>query len=88
MIHFSISLLRTSSLTSTFSKYIKFFRFFLYVGCLNIDDSDQEQLDVDAKVLQSYVKEKSFTISEKGALSDKISPGVLRSIVTLTDKPK
>lgn len=51
-------------------------------------DKDQEQLDVDAKVLQSYVKEKSFTISEKGALSDKISPGVLRSIVTLTDKPK
>ncbi|KAE9445904.1 hypothetical protein RHGRI_019284 [Rhododendron griersonianum] len=51
-------------------------------------DKDQEKLEVDAKVLQSCVKEKSFSISEKGALADKISPGVLRSLVTLTDKPK
>ncbi|KAF2315404.1 hypothetical protein GH714_039125 [Hevea brasiliensis] len=51
-------------------------------------DADQERLDYEAKKLQSYVKEKSFFISEKGALADKICPGVLRSLVTLTDKPK
>ncbi|KAL8500278.1 hypothetical protein ACS0TY_020036 [Phlomoides rotata] len=49
---------------------------------------DQARLDFDSKKLQSYVKEKSLLISEKGVLSDKISPGVLRSMVTLTDKPK
>ncbi|XAR63227.1 hypothetical protein NMG60_11023093 [Bertholletia excelsa] len=50
-------------------------------------EEDQAQLDLDTKKLQSYVKEKSFLISEKGVLADKISPGVLRSLVTLTDKP-
>ncbi|KAF8380516.1 hypothetical protein HHK36_028003 [Tetracentron sinense] len=51
-------------------------------------EKDQAQLDYDAKKLQSYVKEKSFWISEKGVLADKISPGIVRSLVTLTDKPK
>ncbi|KAF5741021.1 hypothetical protein HS088_TW10G00016 [Tripterygium wilfordii] len=51
-------------------------------------EKDQERVDFEAKKLQSFVKEKSFLISEKGALSDKIGPGVLRSLVTLTDKPK
>ncbi|KAI8025316.1 hypothetical protein LOK49_LG02G00738 [Camellia lanceoleosa] len=51
-------------------------------------EKDQAQLDLDAKKLQSYVKEKSFLISEKGVLADKISQGVLRSLVSLTDKPK
>ncbi|KAL8495531.1 hypothetical protein ACS0TY_019604 [Phlomoides rotata] len=51
-------------------------------------EKDQARLDFDSKKLQSYVKEKSLLISEKGVLSDKISPGVLRSMVTLTDKPK
>ncbi|KAL5794929.1 hypothetical protein ACOSP7_003523 [Xanthoceras sorbifolium] len=51
-------------------------------------ETDQTRLDHEIKSLQSYVKEKSFIISEKGALADKISPGVLRSLVTLTDKPK
>ncbi|XP_028115068.1 uncharacterized protein LOC114312968 isoform X3 [Camellia sinensis] len=46
----------------------------------------QAQIDLDAKKLQSYVKEKSL-MSEKGILADKISPGVLRSLVSLTDKP-
>ncbi|KAG8664004.1 uncharacterized protein LOC110616571 isoform X1 [Manihot esculenta] len=54
----------------------------------SILERDQERLDYEAKKLQSYVKEKSFIISEKGALADKISPGVLRSLITLTDKPK
>ncbi|XP_002511635.2 uncharacterized protein LOC8265830 isoform X1 [Ricinus communis] len=50
-------------------------------------ETDQERVDYEAKKLQSYIKEKSFLISEKGALADKISPGVLRSLVALTDKP-
>ncbi|KAK3030308.1 hypothetical protein RJ639_039311 [Escallonia herrerae] len=54
----------------------------------SILEKDQTRLDFDVNKLQSYVKEKSFWISEKGALADKISPGVLRSLVTLTDKPK
>ncbi|XP_068651132.1 uncharacterized protein [Aristolochia californica] len=41
-----------------------------------------------AKTLQSHVKEKSFSISEMGALADKISPGIVRSMVTLTDTSK
>ncbi|GFP80916.1 hypothetical protein PHJA_000234900 [Phtheirospermum japonicum] len=51
-------------------------------------EKDQARLDFDSKKLQSYVKEKSFFISEKGAIADKIGPGVMRSMVTLTDKPK
>ncbi|GMH31263.1 hypothetical protein Nepgr_033106 [Nepenthes gracilis] len=43
-----------------------------------IVEKDQERLDFESKKLQSYVKEKSFLISESGALADKISPGVLR----------
>ncbi|XP_034709201.1 uncharacterized protein LOC117932199 isoform X2 [Vitis riparia] len=54
----------------------------------SILEKDQERLDYDAKKLQSYLKEKSFLISEKGVLADKISPGIIRSLVTLTDKPK
>ncbi|XVF79817.1 hypothetical protein PTKIN_Ptkin15bG0020300 [Pterospermum kingtungense] len=50
-------------------------------------ETDQVQLDLEAKKLQSYVKEKSMLISDKGVLADKISPGVLRSLVTLKDKP-
>ncbi|XP_051138435.1 uncharacterized protein LOC127256433 [Andrographis paniculata] len=51
-------------------------------------EEDQARLDFDSKKLQSYVKEKSLWISDKGILDDKINPGVLRSLVTLTDKPK
>ncbi|KAK9065402.1 hypothetical protein SSX86_016785 [Deinandra increscens subsp. villosa] len=51
-------------------------------------DKDQTMLDYDVKKLQSYVKEKSFLISEQGVLADKIGPGVLRSLVTLQDTPK
>ncbi|KAI3418493.1 p53 and DNA damage-regulated protein 1 [Psidium guajava] len=54
----------------------------------SILEEEQSQLDFEAKRLQSYVKEKSIVISDKGALADKISPGVLRSLVTLTDKQK
>ncbi|TXG62947.1 hypothetical protein EZV62_009941 [Acer yangbiense] len=49
---------------------------------------DLTRIDHESKTLQSFVKEKSFIISEKGSLADKISPGVLRSLVTLTNKPK
>jgi len=34
------------------------------------------------------MKEKAYLLSESGVLADKISPGVLKSLVTLTDKPK
>ncbi|BBG97352.1 hypothetical protein Prudu_006451 [Prunus dulcis] len=51
-------------------------------------ESEQEQLDFDSRKLQSIVKEKSLLISEKGVLADKVSPGVMKSLVTLTDKPK
>ncbi|XP_072986672.1 uncharacterized protein [Typha latifolia] len=51
-------------------------------------ENDQERLDYETKKLQSYVKEKSFLISERGALADKVSPSIVRSMVTLTDKPK
>lgn len=51
-------------------------------------ETDQARLDFDAQQLQSYVKEKTLMISEKGALADKISPGVLKSLVSLSDKPK
>ncbi|CAI8588823.1 unnamed protein product [Vicia faba] len=51
-------------------------------------ETDQTQLDFEAKKLQSIVKEKSLIISDTGALADKINPGVLRSLVTLNDKPK
>ncbi|GAA0161614.1 hypothetical protein LIER_17889 [Lithospermum erythrorhizon] len=50
-------------------------------------EKDQEQLHYESNKLQSYVKEQSFWISEKGVLADRISPGVMRSLVNLTDKP-
>lgn len=40
------------------------------------------------KKLQSYVKEKSFILSEKGALADRVSPGIVRSMVGLADRPQ
>lgn len=51
-------------------------------------EKDQTRLDYDGNKLQSYIKEKSFVISELGALADKIGPGILKSLVTLEDKPK
>ncbi|XP_076895414.1 uncharacterized protein LOC143548032 [Bidens hawaiensis] len=51
-------------------------------------EKDQTKLDYDVKKLQSYVKEKSFLLSEQGALADKIGSGVLKSMVILQDKPK
>eukprot|EP01018_Ginkgo_biloba_P013415 Gb_26292 [translate_table: standard] len=51
-------------------------------------EKDQEQLDFNVKKLQSYVKEKTLSLSEKGGLSDKISPNILRSLVTLKDDSK
>lgn len=62
----------------------------LVTWCIFMDHAttDQAQLDFEAKKLQSTVKEKTYLISEAGALADKISPGVLKSLVTLSDKPK
>ncbi|KAF4402902.1 hypothetical protein G4B88_010354 [Cannabis sativa] len=50
----------------------------------SIIETDQEHLDFETKKLHSYVKDKTLLISEKGALADKISPAVLKSLVTLT----
>ncbi|KAJ3678689.1 hypothetical protein LUZ60_002492 [Juncus effusus] len=49
-------------------------------------EKEQEKLDYEMKILQSQVKEKSFVISEKGGLADKVSPGIVRSMVALSDK--
>lgn len=51
-------------------------------------DADQDRLDLETKTLQSYVKEKSLVLSESGALADTISPGILKSLVTLKDERK
>ncbi|KAL3381127.1 hypothetical protein AABB24_001309, partial [Solanum stoloniferum] len=51
-------------------------------------EKDQTLLNYEANKLQSVVKEKSLWISDQGVLVDTISPGVLRSMVTLSDKPK
>ncbi|WOL10198.1 hypothetical protein Cni_G18952 [Canna indica] len=51
-------------------------------------EKDQERLDYETKKLQSYVKEKSLLISERGALADRISPGIVKSMVALTDTSK
>ncbi|XP_057833663.2 uncharacterized protein LOC131044365 [Cryptomeria japonica] len=48
-------------------------------------EKDQEKLDFDVKKLQSYVKDKTLSLSEKGGLSDIISPQVLRAMVSLKD---
>lgn len=48
-------------------------------------ETDQKQLDIDVNKLQSKVKEKALSLSEKGALSDKIGPNLLKSLVTLKD---
>ncbi|KAK3127043.1 hypothetical protein QOZ80_7AG0567400 [Eleusine coracana subsp. coracana] len=51
-------------------------------------EKDQECLDLDTKKLQSFVKEKSLVIAEKGALAGSVGLDTVKSIVSLTDKPK
>lgn len=51
-------------------------------------EKDQERLDLNVKSLQSYVKDKTLSLSEKGGLSDIISPQVLRAMTTLKDNSK
>ncbi|XP_057428279.1 uncharacterized protein LOC130721496 [Lotus japonicus] len=51
-------------------------------------ETDQAQLDFEAKRLQSIVKEKSYLISQTGVLADKVSSGVLKSLVALSDRAK
>jgi hypothetical protein len=50
--------------------------------------ADQECLDFDMKKLQSFVKEKSLVIAEKGALAGSMGLDTVKSFVSLTDKPK
>ena len=69
--------------------YLSFSQFLLVIYfVLSAIDADQVRLDFESKKLQTYVKDKSLLISERGALADKITPGVLKSLVTLTDKKK
>ena len=49
---------------------------------------DQERLDLDTKKLQSFVKEKSLVIAEKGALAGKFGVDTVKSLVSLTDTTK
>ncbi|XP_027906519.1 uncharacterized protein LOC114166066 [Vigna unguiculata] len=51
-------------------------------------ETDQAKLDFESKKLQSIMKEKAYLLSESGVLADKISPGLLKSLVTLNDKRK
>ncbi|KAL1202482.1 hypothetical protein V5N11_025044 [Cardamine amara subsp. amara] len=50
-------------------------------------EKDEENMEFESKKLQSLVKEKALFISELGALADSVSPGVIRSLVALKDKP-
>lgn len=50
--------------------------------------ADQERLDFDTKKLQSFVKEKSLVIAEKGALAGRFGADTVKSLVSLTDTPK
>ncbi|KAG5054934.1 hypothetical protein JHK85_007444 [Glycine max] len=78
-----------SSVASPFESAQDFWckRFAPPVANMTLLSRYQTQLDFEAKRLQSVVKEKSYLISEAGVLADKISPGVLKSLVTLNDKP-
>ncbi|KAK4741346.1 hypothetical protein SAY87_024934 [Trapa incisa] len=49
-------------------------------------EEDEPQLNFEYNKLQSYIKETSLSLSEKGALSDMINSDVLRSLVTLKGK--
>ncbi|PAN13957.1 hypothetical protein GQ55_2G363600 [Panicum hallii var. hallii] len=51
-------------------------------------EKDQERLDIDTKKLQSFVKEKSLVIAEKGALAGRFGADTVKSLVSLTDTPK
>lgn len=49
-------------------------------------EQDQKKLENSMKSLQSFVKEKTLSLSEKGAIADKIGPSLLKSLVTLKDE--
>ncbi|XP_066394848.1 uncharacterized protein [Miscanthus floridulus] len=51
-------------------------------------EKDQERLDFDTKKLQSFVKEKSLVIAEKGALAGRFGADTVKSLVSLRDTPK
>ncbi|KAG9156836.1 hypothetical protein Leryth_025000 [Lithospermum erythrorhizon] len=69
--------------------------FLLYNKKQKMDESMKEfkekltEVEIESeKFLLARQQEQSFWISEKGVLADRISPGVMRSLVNLTDKPK
>lgn len=46
---------------------------------------EQASLESRVKSLQSVVKEKTLQLSDVGALADRISPGLVKALVTLKD---
>ncbi|EFJ23815.1 hypothetical protein SELMODRAFT_150375, partial [Selaginella moellendorffii] len=46
----------------------------------------QVELETDVNRLQSTVKEKTFLLSEKGAIADVVSPSLVESFVKLKDR--
>ena len=44
-------------------------------------------MEFESKKLQSLLKEKTLVLSELGALADSVTPSVIRSLITLKDKP-
>ncbi|MCO5578129.1 hypothetical protein L7F22_031967 [Adiantum nelumboides] len=48
-------------------------------------EMEQKQLDITVNKLHSKVKDQTLSLSEKGALADKIGPSILKSLVTLKD---
>ncbi|CAH8391233.1 unnamed protein product [Eruca vesicaria subsp. sativa] len=50
-------------------------------------EKDEKRMEFESKKLQSLLKEKTLLISELGALADSVPPSVIRSLITLKDKP-
>ncbi|KAH0904550.1 hypothetical protein HID58_044053 [Brassica napus] len=48
---------------------------------------DEKRMEFESKKLQSLLKEKTLLLSELGALADSVPPSVIRSLITLKDKP-
>ncbi|KAL0673879.1 hypothetical protein Bca4012_001860 [Brassica carinata] len=53
----------------------------------SFDGVDEKRMEFESKKLQSLLKEKTLLLSELGALADSVPPSVIRSLITLKDKP-
>ncbi|KAH0889421.1 hypothetical protein HID58_051850 [Brassica napus] len=50
-------------------------------------EKHEKRMEFESKKLQSLLKEKTLLLSELGALADSVPPSVIRSLITLKDKP-